>query len=242
MSINVVLLDIEGTTSPISFTYEVLFPYARDRLQQFLCDHRSDSQVQIALQSLKVENVPDVQQGAPAVESRTEHELLLKAGEYCLWLMSRDRKSTPLKTIQGLIWEQGFSRHDLRGEVFEDVPAAFERWRRQGRSIAIYSSGSVLAQKLLFGHSQWGDLTPYISVFFDTRVGAKGDVKSYLQILQEVQRRGDELIFVSDVLKELNAAREAGLRTALSIRPGNSQSSDGCDHPTIYSFDELSLD
>lgn len=242
MSINVVLLDIEGTTSPISFTYEVLFPYARDRLQQFLCDHRSDSQVQIALQSLKVENVPDVQQGAPAVEGRTEHELLLQAGEYCLWLMSRDRKSTPLKTIQGLIWEQGFSRHDLRGEVFEDVPAAFERWRRQGRSIAIYSSGSVLAQKLLFGHSQWGDLTPYISVFFDTRVGAKGDVKSYLQILQEVQRRGDELIFVSDVLKELNAAREAGLRTALSIRPGNSQSSDGCDHPTIYSFDELSLD
>lgn len=240
MRINTLLLDVEGTTTPISFVYQVLFPYARTHLEQFLCQHQDDSEIQSALQGLKSENLAEASGEAPLIMDSTKPDYLRSAAAYCLWLMSLDRKSTPLKTIQGRIWQEGFLCGDLCGEVFADVPHAFKRWHAENRKIAIYSSGSVLAQKLLFGYSQCGDLACYISFFFDTQTGPKRTVNSYLRIQEQVKCRAEETLFVSDVIEEIEAAKQAGFRTALSVRPGN-QTINTTDVPCqiISSFDEL---
>lgn len=240
MRITTLLLDIEGTTTPISFVYDVLFPYARSRVGQFLYQHQNDPEIQDALRSLESENRAEMADDVPSLANSPRQDFVRKAAGYCLWLMSRDRKSTPLKIIQGRIWEQGFRSGELRGEVFPDVPDAFRRWQSENRRIAIYSSGSVLAQQLLFGHSKYGDLTAYISFFFDTEVGPKRAVKSYLRISQELKCRTEEILFVSDMLEEIHAARQAVFQTALSIRPGN-VAINTTDVPglIIHSFDEL---
>src|SRR5689334_3736824 len=142
-----VLLDIEGTTSPISFVYETLFPYARKRLGAFLHEHLSDPAVTSVFEELKNANFNDVPEGAPAITGR---DLLQERTDYLLWLMDHDRKTAPLKVIQGLIWEQGFRRGELKSEVFDEVPACLHQWHEAGLQIAIYSSGSVLAQKMVF--------------------------------------------------------------------------------------------
>ena len=240
MRITTLLLDIEGTTTPISFVYDVLFPYARSRVKQFLYQHQDDPEIQAALQSLELENRAEAADDVPSLANSTRQDFVRNAAEYCLWLMSRDRKSTPLKVIQGRIWEQGFRCGELRGEVFPDVPTAFRRWNSENRRIAIYSSGSVLAQQLLFGHSKYGDLASYISFFFDTQVGPKRAMESYLHISRQLKCRDEEILFVSDVLEEIHAARQAGVQTALSIRPGNAPINT-TDVPglIIHSFDEL---
>ena len=240
MGISTLLLDIEGTTTPISFVYDVLFPYARSRVEEFLCQHQNDPEIAAALQSLESENRAEAADDAPSLENSTKEDFARNAAAYCLWLMSRDRKSTPLKAIQGRIWEQGYRSGELRGEVFPDVASAFQRWHDENRRIAIYSSGSVLAQQLLFGHSKYGNLASHISFFFDTQVGPKRAVESYLCIIQELKCRAEEVLFVSDVPEEIHAARQAGLQTALSIRPGNAAVKT-TDVPglIIHSFDEL---
>ena len=243
MRITTLLLDIEGTTTPISFVYDVLFPYARRRVEQFLCQHENDPEIEAALQSLESENRAEAGNDAPLLANSTRENFVRKAAGYCLWLMSRDRKSTPLKVIQGRIWEEGFRSGELRGEVFPDVPPAFQRWHSENRRIAIYSSGSVLAQQLLFGHSKYGDLASYISFFFDTQIGPKRAVESYLQISQQLKCRAAEILFVSDVLEEIHAARQAGIQTALSIRPGNATiNTTEAPGLVIHSFDELLVD
>lgn len=242
MPIKTLLLDIEGTTSPISFTYELLFPYARDRLGPFLADHRDQEEVRNAVQELRNAHRADVQDGAPELQDGAGQGFTEGLSVYCRWLMSQDRKSTPLKVIQGLIWEQGFICGDLCGQVFADVPPAFQRWQHQNRDIAIYSSGSVLAQKLLFRHSERGDLTRYISSFFDTRIGPKREAASYRRILAELRRRADEVLFVSDVSEELDAAREAGLRTALAVRGHDVVASHDLSHPIISTFNDVTVD
>jgi enolase-phosphatase E1 len=240
MRTTTLLLDIEGTTTPISFVYDVLFPYARSRVEQFLFQHENDPEIAAALQSLESENRAEAADDVPSLVSSTKQDFVRNAAAYCLWLMSRDRKSTSLKVIQGRIWEQGFRSGELRGEVFPDVPSALQRWHSENRRIAIYSSGSVLAQQLLFGHSKYGDLASYISFFFDTQIGPKRAVESYLHISQQLKCRAEEILFVSDVLEEIHAARQAGIQTALSIRPGNA-AVNTADVPglIIHSFDEL---
>jgi enolase-phosphatase E1 len=242
MTINTILLDIEGTTSPITFTYKVLFPYARNHIKQYLQDHRTNREVRGALQVLKNENAADIPNGAPCINDATEQEFLESASSYCLWLMSCDRKSAPLKSLQGLVWEQGFLKSELRGEVFADVVDAFARWQIEGRRIAIYSSGSVLAQNLLFRHTQWGDLTSYISFYFDTRVGAKRQIESYRRIAAELRCEANAILFISDVTEELDAARQAGLHTVLSLRPNNSSISNNAEYQMVRSFNELAFD
>ena len=234
-----VLLDIEGTTSPISFVYDVLFPYARSRMRQFLEANSGQREVSMELQELNRQNAADVQEGAPNIED-SNGAMVETAAEYCLWLMDCDRKSAPLKAIQGLIWEHGYRNGDLRGEIFADVPVALSRWHAQQRTVAIFSSGSVLAQKLLFGYTRSGNLTKYISFFYDTRTGPKYDPESYRRIAAEIRQDPGSLLFVSDVTKELAAARGAGLHTALAVRPGNPDTASS-DHPVIHSFDELIL-
>jgi enolase-phosphatase E1 len=210
--IKAIVLDIEGTTTPIGFVYDVLFPFARTHLREYL-DQADVEHLREPIRRLRAEWSADVEQG----NAPPPHE----GSAYVEWLMDRDRKSPGLKLLQGQIWEQGYAAGLLHGEVFPDVPPALQRWRETGIIIAIYSSGSQLAQRLLFGSTRQGDLTMFISRFFDTDVGAKVAAESYVRIGRELACPVDRLLFVSDVSDELNAAREAGCQTLLCVRPGN---------------------
>jgi enolase-phosphatase E1 len=235
----VVLLDIEGTTTPISFVYNVLFPYARDHMASFLKAHWDDELTQSDLGHLREENQTDAAHGAPQIYDPAAGTILEHTVTYLCWLMDRDSKSITLKSLQGRIWQAGFATGELKSQVFPDVPAAFANWCKQGRKIGIYSSGSVLAQQQLFEHiDRVGDLSGFISYWFDTRVGAKRDSSSYTRIAAELKVRPDDVLFISDVTAELNAARLAGLSTRLALRPGNAEQPPS-DHETIKSFDEV---
>lgn len=238
--ITALLLDIEGTTTPIDFVYNVLFPYAREHVKGFLAAHRVSSQVQADIAALLAENADDArrQLDAPLLSGSPETVSLDQFVSYVHWLMDRDSKSTPLKSIQGRLWHEGYSKGELHSQVFEDVPRAFKRWREQGAKIHIYSSGSVLAQKLLFANTEAGDLTPFIAGYFDTNIGAKKEADSYLRIAEALKLQRSEIVFVSDVTAELDAARAAGLHTLLCIRPGNHPQT-GSSHRVVTSFDEI---
>ena len=240
-----IVLDIEGTTTPIAFVYEVLFPYARARLREYLQNPKNHATLVEPLRRLSEELADDCSrdlpsQGADDKPSRPRDFVSdpPSAAEYVEWLMDRDRKSPGLKLLQGLIWECGYRTGDLRGEVFDDVPRAWSRWRDAGIGVAIYSSGSELAQRLLFGHTAYGDLTPLFVRFFDTGVGPKVSPDSYRRIAHHLRCPTDRLLFVSDVTSELGAARAAECRTRLCVRPGNRpQPAHGFS--AIESFDEI---
>ena len=223
-AVRVVLLDIEGTTTPIAFVHERLFGYVRSHLQTYVTNHWNDPPVREVVRQLNDERAAE---GTGAI---TDPDTLLRVVHN---LMDQDRKSRGLKTLQGLIWEAGYQARELRGEVWDDVPVAMQRWRAEGREIAIYSSGSELAQRRLFESTAAGDLTPLIAAFFDTRVGAKVDADSYTKIAQALGQPASSVVFVSDVTAELRAARAAGLETVLSIRPGNAPQADAHLFPAV---------
>jgi len=202
-----ILLDIEGTTTPITFVYDVLFPYARRHAAAYV----------------KKTDVTDL---------RREYEADERAGNnpaawsddplpYVLWLMDQDRKSTALKRIQGEIWLEGYRTGELHGEVFPDVPQAFQRWHNDGKDIRIFSSGSILAQRLIFSTAPAGDLTRFLNGYFDTTTGPKNDPESYRKIASAFGISASEILFISDVTRELDAASIAQMGTLLCIRPGN---------------------
>jgi enolase-phosphatase E1 len=225
-----ILLDIEGTTTPIAFVADTLFPYARLHLPAYLEQQGGTPECRRAVSRLRAEYEVDRAAGAnvPAWSPR----------EYLDWLMDRDRKSPALKELQGRVWEEGYRNGTLVGEVFDDVPAALGRWREAGIPVAIYSSGSVRAQQSLFRRSTAGDLTPYLSWHFDTGVGGKRDPASYARIAADVNLPTGDILFVSDVAAELDAARAAGLRTALMVRPGNAPQPD-TGHQIVGSLADL---
>jgi enolase-phosphatase E1 len=226
-----ILLDIEGTTTPITFVHRILFPYARARLGAFASTHCGDPAVGEAVARLRREHAADVSAGAaPPAWPEADVDGLVA---YLEWLMDRDRKSPGLKVLQGLIWEAGYSRGELRGLVFDDVPGAMRRWHAAGKRIAIYSSGSVLAQRRLFQTTAEGDLTPIIDGFFDTSVGAKVDRGSYERIAAALEVAADRILFVSDVTAELSAARQAGLQVRLATRPGNAPQADAAQYVAV---------
>jgi enolase-phosphatase E1 len=232
-----VLLDIEGTTTTIDFVYEVLFPFARTHLRAFLREHNGDNDLLKDIAALRAEHASDVSRGAspPPLAASGACESI---AEYVEWLMDQDRKSTPLKSLQGRIWKEGYSRGELHSEVFDDVPRAFERWSSQQRQIYIYSSGSILAQKLLFERTNDGDLTTLIKGYFDTTVGRKTEGESYKRIASSIGLRPVEVAFFSDVVAELEAARDAGMQAVLCDRPGN-RPQPASNFESIKSFDEL---
>jgi enolase-phosphatase E1 len=236
--VRAILLDIEGTTTSIAFVYEVLFPFARARLRRFLADgSRDDGQaVREALTLLRAEWTADAA-GRRAVPVWSD-EVPESASAYLEWLMDRDVKSPALKRLQGLIWEGGYRTGELKGQVFSDVPRAFARWRDAQVTLAIYSSGSVLAQRLLFGATDQGDLTAFITAFFDTGVGAKRWPDSYRRISAELNRVAHEVLFVSDTPAELDAARAAGCQVLLAERPGN-KAVTYAEAETIRTFDQI---
>jgi enolase-phosphatase E1 len=227
------LLDVEGTVAPLTLTTEVLFPYARKHLAEYLKQNLNHPDVQDDLKLLAKENRAELSDDSPTFGVEIRNELHARA--YLLWLMNRDRKSTALKSMQGKIWKTGFVTGELKGTVFDDVTPAFERWAARAK-VAIYSSGSVDAQKLFFRHSSRGDLTPLISGYFDTRTGPKMESASYAAIAAEMGVEPAEALFFSDLVRELDAAREAGFETRLTIRPGNHQVDDAHGHPSIESF------
>jgi enolase-phosphatase E1 len=238
-AVRALLLDVEGTTTPVEFVYGTLFPYARAHLAGFVERHRDDAETRADLERLREEHASDLRAGQdpPPWRAGSEEAALASALEYLAWLMDRDRKSPALKSLQGRVWREGYRRGELRGEVYPDVPRAFERWRGQGRRIAIFSSGSVLAQRLLFGSAPAGDLTRFIEAHFDTSTGAKVDAASYARIAAALGLAPADVLFLSDAPAELDAARAAGLQTSLCVRGG--EASPAAGHPVVRTFDEV---
>ena len=226
-----ILLDIEGTTTPIDFVHKKLFPFASARMAEFIrenFDFLKGEIRQLVEEHTEFKDSDDLYANEPDSVST-----------YLTHLIKIDRKSTPLKSIQGKIWQAGYESGELRSEIFDDVPPAFRRWQAMGRTIAIYSSGSVLAQKLLFKYTDHGDLTPFISAYFDTTTGGKKESESYRKITAELALQPQEILFLSDVLAELDAAKGVGLQTVLSIRKGNAKVVSEHGHKSIESFDQV---
>jgi enolase-phosphatase E1 len=238
--IRVILLDIEGTTTPVEFVYQTLFPYASRKLEPFLREHAQDSEIQSLIQDLRAEHAEDERNGLnpPGWMDHPEEARLRSSVAYGQWLTVRDSKCPPLKSLQGRIWQEGFTSGELRGAIFPDVPVAFKRWRRQKKIICIYSSGSVLAQQNLFRTTASGDLTAYISVFFDTCVGAKIEGESYKKIAASFSYAPNQFLFISDAVKEIEAAQSVGMQAILCERDSRGSSSPTA-HVVIHTFDAV---
>ncbi|WP_207539109.1 acireductone synthase [Sabulicella rubraurantiaca] len=215
-----VLTDIEGTTTAIAFVHRTLFPYAAEAMAAFLRDHGAEPEVAAILR--------DVPGG-----ERLDDKLETLRG----W-MARDAKETPLKALQGLIWRQGYADGALRGHLWPDVAPALRAWHAGGARLAVYSSGSEEAQRLLFRHSEAGNLEGLFERFFDTRMGAKRENASYARIAEAWGTEPGRILFLSDVAEELDAARGAGLLTCQIVRAedGTERSS---RHPVARDFDEV---
>jgi enolase-phosphatase E1 len=237
VGIRALLLDIEGTTTPLAFVTRVLFPYAHAHVAAWLQAHGGEPAVRADLEALRAEHARDTR---PGVAPRSWEETLESAVAYVHFLMAADDKSTALKALQGRIWESGFRSGALRGAVYPDVPPALSRWRRQARQVAIFSSGSTLAQELLFANSTAGDLTGHLAGYFDTTTGPKRKPESYRRIAEALGARPPEVLFLSDVVEELDAAREAGMRTALCVREGEAPASSG--NALVHTFDGVCPD
>ncbi|XP_059282302.1 probable bifunctional methylthioribulose-1-phosphate dehydratase/enolase-phosphatase E1 1 [Lycium ferocissimum] len=240
-----VVLDIEGTTTPISFVTDVLFPYARNNVGRHLDATYDSAETQQDIKLLRAQVQQDLENGvAGAVcipsddAGKTEVIAALVANVEAM--IKADRKITALKELQGHIWQTGFQNNELQGLVFDDVPAALEKWTALGIKVYIYSSGSRLAQRLLFGHTKHGDLRKYLYGFFDTTVGNKRETKSYAEITASLGvDNPSEILFLTDVYQEATAAKAAGLEVIISIRPGNGPLPDNHGFRTVRSFSEI---
>jgi enolase-phosphatase E1 len=238
-TIGAVVLDIEGTTTPTSFVYDTLFPYARANLRRYLREHARSAEVLEAMRLLRAEHAGDGEV-APEWDESTPAATLESLVTYLEWLMDRDRKSPGLKLIQGHVWKRGYDDGTLRGVVYDDVRPALERWKASGITLAIYSSGSVLGQQLLFSHSNAGNLTELINHYFDTGVGSKRSPESYRHIAGALGFPAEDVLFVTDIVPEIDAARSAGLRTCLCVRDDGAEVPRG-DTAVVRSFDEIVL-
>lgn len=230
MTIRYVLSDIEGTTTSITFVHDVLFPYSREALPDFVRSQWSHDDVQgyaaMVLKTAREENLPLHDDDKEAVIA-----ILMK------WI-AEDRKHPGLKGLQGLVWKDGYQRGAFTAHVYEDVVPNLRSWKKSGLRLGIYSSGSVLAQKLLFGHTHEGDLTPLFSHFFDTAVGGKKEIGSYQAIQKELGLAAREILFLSDIEAELDAAKAAGFVTTQLVRPGTRPSA---KHRTATTFHDVTI-
>lgn len=227
IEIRVIITDIEGTTSSISFVRDVLFPYARKRLPAFVETHGDKPELQHWLHEAARE--------AGLVEASRQDiiELLLQ------WI-DQDRKSTALKALQGMIWQEGYAAGDYRAHLYPEVAARLRDWRADGLRLYVYSSGSVPAQQLFFRYSEAGDLTPLFAGYFDTETGPKRETESYRRIADAIDEQPRHLLFLSDIVEELDAAKAAGFHTGWLIREQQSVP-DAPRHPVYADFDAITL-
>lgn len=222
--IGAIVTDIEGTTSSLSFVKDVLFPYARAHLAEFVHGHATE---------------PAVREQLAAVGKEVGHVLSDdQAVQQLLRWIDEDKKVTPLKALQGLIWEAGYRHGDFQGHVYDDAVQCLRAWKTQSLSLYVFSSGSVHAQRLLFGYSVVGDLTPLFSGYFDTTIGAKREVEAYRRIASEIGMPAKDILFLSDIREELDAARVTGMRTCWLVRDGAVPST---PHPTARDFNSIVL-
>lgn len=255
-----VLLDIEGTTCPVSFVSDVLFPYAQRKVGDYLELHGQEDRIQLLLKELEQawerEEDPEAQNllkiaqdfpaSSPSPSASTQRALgtailpVRALVPYLLWLIQHDRKVTAWKELQGLIWDQGYARGDLEATLFSDVLPMLRDWKQMGLQLSVYSSGSVAAQKLLYGHCQEGDVQELFSHWFDTRIGPKQEPASYLRILEQLGSKADQVVFISDAFTELQAASAAGMQVVFSDREGNPQRDPG-HFMCVSRFDHLTL-
>ena len=226
-----ILTDIEGTTSSISFVKDVLFPYARAALPGFVREHGHEPEVRRWLDQVAVEN-----------GGICSDEVIVETLQG--WI-DQDRKHTALKALQGMVWEAGYREGDFAAPLYPDVAPTLRAWHADGHRLAVYSSGSVPAQKLLFANTDAGDLLPLFDAFFDTEVGHKRDADSYRLIADRLNRSAGDILFLSDVVAELDAAREAGMRTVLLDRredypePRSGEAANG--HARVESFADIGV-
>ncbi len=223
--IRAIVTDIEGTTSSLAFVKDVLFPHARAALPGFVAAHGQEPEVRALLDEVRELSGAEDDAGVVRVLQR--------------WI-DEDRKITPLKALQGMIWEAGYRRGDFTGHVYPDAVEALRRWADQGIRLYVYSSGSVPAQQLLFGHSDAGDLRPLFSGWFDTRIGGKREPDAYRRIVEAIGLPADEILFLSDVGEELDAARAAGMRTLQLVR--ESAVTPTPAHPRVSRFTDIDLE
>ena len=230
MTVRAILLDIEGTTTPIEFVHTTLFAYARARVQEFLERHEASPDVQSDIALLRAEHT---------AESPPPNPPMASVSAYVHWLIDLDRKSTGLKSLEGKIWHDGYRAGELVGDVYPDVAPALHRWREREVDVAIFSSGSIQAQRDLFGHSRSGDLTPFIRAYFDTTTGPKSAPPSYANIAAVLGHPPAAILFVSDVAAELDAARAAGMVTALCVRAPNAPAPASPEHRVVHTLADL---
>ncbi len=221
-------MDIEGTTTSISFVHEVLFPYASAHLEDYLRDNAELPQVLAQMEAVK----------ATALEESKKHLSDQEAIELLLSWIQEDRKHTALKSLQGFLWKSGYETGQYQGHIYEDVVPAWERWQAKNIGLGIYSSGSVAAQKLLFGYSEKGDLQPYLSHYFDTKIGHKRTLAAYQNIQQALAVPASNILFLSDVVQELEAAKMAGFQILHLLRPGTVADD---QYPAVANFDTIDL-
>lgn len=224
MPIKAILTDIEGTTSAVSFVFDVLFPFAARHLPDFV--RRNADQPQVAEQLNAVRELS----GEPHADVPRVIDILLA------WI-AEDRKATPLKALQGMVWAEGYKAGLLKGHVYPDAVEALQRWKQDGYALYVYSSGSIQAQQLIFGCSEAGDLSPLFSGYFDTTSGPKREAQSYRRIVERIGVAAHEVLFLSDIVEELDAAQQAGLQTCGLAREGGELPG----HPTLASFALIDL-
>lgn len=220
-----IVTDIEGTTSSLSFVKDVLFPYARAHLPDFVRQHNLEPEVKALLDDARQISGTEL-----------DNEQLI--AQFIAWIDS-DQKITPLKTLQGLIWQDGYRQGAFKGHIYPDAAECLKAWHAKGYALYVYSSGSVYAQKLLFGHTEYGDLTPLFSGYFDTHIGGKQDLASYRAIAQQIKLPAADILFLSDIEAELNAARAAGFATYWLVREQTIDSS--AAHRQVNDFAAIPL-
>lgn len=223
--IKAIVTDIEGTTTSISFVHDVLFPYARRHMREFITAQQHDAE--ICRQIAAVSN----EAGKALSLSETIDQLIA-------WI-DADKKITPLKAIQGILWETGFKNNDYRAHMYDDAAEHLKNWHEQGIKLYVYSSGSVKAQKLLYGYSDHGDLTPLFSGYFDTEIGGKREVGSYRHIVKALGLDAGDILFLSDIKEELDAARDAGMHTCWLVR--DQAPEPNAAHPQVADFGAIEL-
>jgi enolase-phosphatase E1 len=220
-----ILTDIEGTTSSLSFVKDVLFPYARERMAEFIRQHAQEAAVKKELEEAR----------RLSGKNLNEPEVI----EQLIRWIDEDRKITPLKSLQGMIWEDGYKKGDFKGHLYEDAVRHLKKWKQAGIRLYVFSSGSVQAQKLLFAHTEYGDLTPLFSGYFDTTIGNKREADSYRKIAEIIGSPPGDILFLSDIKEELDAARVAGMQVTWLVRGGVPDPN--ATHRQVRNFEEITL-